>query len=158
MLKTKRLFLEPIELKYITELLDLFNLPESYYFTKKNLSKIDDIINYINCLKSDNYYVIKLNNGKFIGIIGFHNYTTTLTKIIPYVGYCLDSNYFRQGYISELLPLFLEYGFDLMKTNKIRASVDKNNIASIKLCEKFNFDMVFSESSQLIYEIKKDKL
>ncbi len=45
----------------------------------------------------------------------------------------------RQGYMNEVLPLLLDYGFTKMKLHRIEAHTAKDNTASISLLEKYGF-------------------
>ena len=55
------------------------------------------------------------------------------------VGYSLHPDHWRKGIIQEALTAVLDYGFTVLKFHSIEASVNPENIASIKLLEKNKF-------------------
>lgn len=55
------------------------------------------------------------------------------------IGYSLRKEYWRKGLMSEAMDACLYYGFEQMKLHSVEANVNPNNVASIKLLEKFNF-------------------
>jgi len=72
-----------------------------------------------------------------IGCIGYFRTQTEHGR--TEVGYLLDPNYHRLGYMSEALNCVVEFGFARMEFHKITASVHANNDASILLLEKNGF-------------------
>jgi RimJ/RimL family protein N-acetyltransferase len=55
------------------------------------------------------------------------------------IGYALEVEYWQQGIITEALNSVLNYGFEIMNLHSIRASINPDNIPSLKVLEKFNF-------------------
>ena len=55
------------------------------------------------------------------------------------VGYALHKDFFRQGVMSDCLPLIIDYAFKEMKLHRLEANIDKRNIASESLLKKFGF-------------------
>ena len=62
----------------------------------------------------------------------------------PEIGYCLNSKYWNQGYMSEALKVFCDYLFTF-NIRKIIIAADKDNIASNKVIKKNGF--VFTHES-----------
>jgi [ribosomal protein S5]-alanine N-acetyltransferase len=60
----------------------------------------------------------------------------------------------RKGYISEALTAILNYGFETIKLNCIDAFVDKDNIKSIKILERFGF-IKMHVGDELLYSLQK---
>ncbi|KAN0025375.1 hypothetical protein ACTFIU_003636 [Dictyostelium citrinum] len=52
------------------------------------------------------------------------------------IGYRFIKRYWGKGYATEATQFFINYGFNIMKIDKICAFVDKDNIASRKVLEK----------------------
>jgi [ribosomal protein S5]-alanine N-acetyltransferase len=55
------------------------------------------------------------------------------------VGYSLDKFHNGKGYMSEALPLIIEFAFNELKLHRIEAEVMPHNIGSIKLLIKAGF-------------------
>lgn len=55
------------------------------------------------------------------------------------VGYSLDKVHNGKGYMTEALPLIIEFGFNELKLHRIEAEVMPHNIGSIKLLMKAGF-------------------
>lgn len=55
------------------------------------------------------------------------------------VGYSLDKDYNGKGYMTEALPLILDFAFNELKLHRIEAEVMPQNFASIKLLIKAGF-------------------
>ena len=55
------------------------------------------------------------------------------------IGFSLASMYWRNGYISEVIPYLLEYLFEDMDIHRVAADCDAENIASYKTLEKLGF-------------------
>ena len=53
-----------------------------------------------------------------------------------WIGYCLNKNYWRQGYVTEVSAKLLEFGFYKLNLHRIYATCDTENIASARVLEK----------------------
>ncbi len=75
-----------------------------------------------------------------IGDCGFHSWNNFHRNAELY--YRLNAEEYRNlGYMSEVLPLVLLYGFNEMSLHRIEAKVAEDNAASIKLLLKNSFKM-----------------
>ncbi|OIQ22083.1 MAG: N-acetyltransferase [Flavobacterium sp. MedPE-SWcel] len=84
------------------------------------------------------FYIIEPDTNKVIGWSGYHTWYTDHNR--AEIGYSLfDDTHKRKGYMSELLPVLLQYGFETMKLYRIEAFVGKDNSPSKRLMDKFNF-------------------
>ena len=54
-------------------------------------------------------------------------------------GYVLGSKYWRQGYMYEAMTAFISYLTNDLAILSLKASIDTENIASIKLIKKLGF-------------------
>lgn len=93
---------------------------------------------YTNYLSGTYFDLILKSNQTVIGSAGFH--TWWRDHDWAEIGYWLnEQEYRRQGYMNEVLPALLEYGFKKMHLNRIEAHTAKDNVASISLLEKYGF-------------------
>ncbi len=85
-----------------------------------------------------NFLLIDKLTGKVIGDCGFH--TWYVHHFRAEVGYSLlyeeDK---RKGYMSEALAAIIAYGFEEMNLHRIEAFVAPNNVPSLSLLKKMNF-------------------
>lgn len=69
------------------------------------------------------------------------------------IGWCVDEEYRNQGYGSKVAELALEAFSNIpnVKEDVLEASVDENNIASLKIAEKLigSKELVFNEDTNL---------
>ena len=144
-LRTKRLVLRKLT-------------PEIYWFIHENYSD-DELMDFL-ALKSFhelsrekekyarglstfnksfvNFKLFDLRSGIHIGNCGFH--TWYIEHFRAEIGYdiCTDSLK-RKGYMTEALQAIIDYGFKKMNLNRIEAFTGLNNIASLRLMDKFGF-------------------
>ena len=53
-----------------------------------------------------------------------------------WIGYCLNKDFWRQGYVTESAAKLLEFGFEHLNLHRIYATCDTENIASARVLEK----------------------
>lgn len=80
--------------------------------------------------------VLKENKEK-IGTCGFHCWDTNTHEVE--VGYDLQPDYWKNGYMSEALTAILAFSKNEMRTNKVYARIYPENAASINTAEKAGF-------------------
>ncbi len=73
---------------------------------------------------------------KIIGTIGFNNFKKEHRANI---GYDLQYKYWNKGYMTESLNAVIEFGFNVLKVNRIEAEVMPGNIGSERVLEKLGF-------------------
>lgn len=84
------------------------------------------------------FQVYTKENKKHIGECGLHTWNTKHHRSEIY--YMLKDDADKQkGYMSETLQYVLPFAFETLKMHRIQALIEPNNIASIRLAEKFNF-------------------
>lgn len=85
------------------------------------------------------YFLIVIRDTKEpIGEVGFHTWNKTHSRAELF--YSLREDKFkRNGYLSEVLPLVLKYGFEEMKLHRIEALIAESNEPSFRLLKKNNF-------------------
>jgi len=121
---------------------------KTYEETRQFLQRINDEI-------SKNEWIlwgITLNN-KLIGSICFWNISEEQPK--AEIGYELMLEHQGKGIMQEAIKAVIEYGFKAMKLQLIEAFPNPNNLKSIKLLEKNNFNRGanFKETDSLSGEI-----
>ncbi len=73
-----------------------------------------------------------------LGNCGFHTWNATHSRAELFYSLLADE-YKQKGLMSEALEKVLAYGFETMKLHRVAALVWRENIASLKLLEKFGF-------------------
>lgn len=88
---------------------------------------------------SGTYFDLVLKSTKeVIGSAGYHTWWRDHDR--AEIGYWLnDDRNRRQGYMNELMPFLLDYGFNKMHLHRIEAKTAQDNVASIALLEKYGF-------------------
>jgi ribosomal-protein-alanine N-acetyltransferase len=75
--------------------------------------------------------------GKLIGTIAYHRLDKPHYR--AELGYMIHPDYWRKGYMSEVLKMVIDYGFQAMRCHTLEAQVNPHNMASIQILQKFNF-------------------
>lgn len=84
------------------------------------------------------FHILDKDTKKNIGSIGYY-------RIYPEhdrgeIGYALyDEADRRKGYMKELMPVVLDYGFNTLNLHRVEAMVSPGNVPSLRLLEIFNF-------------------
>ena len=76
------------------------------------------------------------NSENVIGTIGFNSYIKNHRATI---GFDLQTKYWNQGIITEVLAKIIDFGFNELEINRIEAEVMQENYASEKVLTKSNF-------------------
>lgn len=103
---------------------------------------IADSINFVKELTNSNELTwgIQLkDNPKIIGTCGFISFNN-ITKCLT-IGYALNQDYWKQGYVKEALNLIIDYAFNHLDAIRIEGICVVDNIASEKTMLSCN--MVF---------------
>ena len=81
--------------------------------------------------------VAELETDQIIGTVTLFN--LNLDNKRAEIGYGLDYNYWRKGYVTEALDALLSYAFDVLQLHRLEADVDPRNVGSIRTLEKMGF-------------------
>jgi len=73
-----------------------------------------------------------------IGTLGF--WKTDKQNHRAEIGYMLHPEQQRKGIVQEAMTAALDYAFNTMHLHSVEANVNKDNVASMKLLEKNNFE------------------
>lgn len=84
------------------------------------------------------FLIISKETGKPIGECGFHTWNKTHGRGEIFYALRNESDK-NKGYMSEVLPVVLDYGFTEMNLNRVEAYVAVWNIPSVKLLLKYHF-------------------
>ena len=139
MLTTKRLQLRPIEREDAMTLYQIWQDPAVARYlnigTLKSVEETEDLIVFLIESTHVKRYTI-LYEGEIIGTAGFN--TWNIQDESTEIGYDLSSNYWRQGFGTEVVQWLVEKAISEGMTS-IRAAIDERNIASLKLVQKLGF-------------------
>jgi [ribosomal protein S5]-alanine N-acetyltransferase len=114
------------------------------YLGRAKAQSIEDARKFIHTIqdnvlqKATFYWVIcDKTNQAFLGTICLWNIDFDLKK--AELGYELLPSFHGKKIIQEVLPVIIKCGFEQLKLNHIEARLDKNNLKSVAILEKFNF-------------------
>ena len=117
---------------------------------RENSKSIEDALLFIDRIKSNVrrnesvYWVICFQNvSDLIGTIGYWNFN--LAAETAEIGYELLREFRGRGIMNEVLPEIIRFGFEEMKLKWITALTTKQNIRSVKILEKFGFQLADSD-------------
>ncbi|MDX1829817.1 MAG: GNAT family N-acetyltransferase [Lutibacter sp.] len=167
-LKTERLYLRKIKESDSDVILFLrsnktvnkfIERPENKRTKNKNdaLKFIKEITAAIEKNKSISWGITLKDNPQIIGTICLWNFSKD--KKTAEVGYDLNPKFQQKGIMNEALKNVINFGFNLLKLDKIEAFTHKNNISSIRLLEKNKFEFIKDKkdeynSDNIIFELK----
>lgn len=118
----------------------------------KSLDDVKNNIKLINKAISNKWFirwaVIDKHTNDFIGTIALHHFEFDKNKV--QIGYNLKKSYWRKGIMSNVLKPTIDYLQSNSSIETLEASIDAENIASIKLAEKLGFELNSRENNNLI--------
>lgn len=143
-IRTGRLIIRTLEMKDKEAFFKYRSLPEIYQYQSWRPINISEIEEFINknisvCVNKANSWLqlaVCLKEGQMIGDIGIHFMDDDYQIEI---GYTLSPEYQGNGYAQEAVKAVIDYSFTELKKHRVTASVDPDNIKSIKLLEKIGF-------------------
>lgn len=143
-IETDRLLLRTLDMKDKEPFFKYRSMPEVYKYQSWRPEDIEEIEEFIKknisvCPNTKNTWMqlaVCLKEGRLIGDIGIHFLEDDYQIEI---GYTLSPEYQGNGYATEAVKAVINYVFSKLKKHRITASVDPDNIKSIKLLEKIGF-------------------
>ena len=143
LIKTDRLFIRTLARQDRDAFFRYRSLPEVFKYQSWRPQDMGEIEKFIeeNLTISPNtrntwlQLAVCLKNGQLIGDTGIHFIDDYQVEI----GYTLSPEFQGQGYAFEAVNAIIAYLFSGLKKHRITASVDPDNLKSIKLLEKIGF-------------------
>ena len=84
------------------------------------------------------FQLVEKNSNQILGGAGFHNWNPDHFRAeLGYHLHMQESK--RKGLMTEAVKPILQYGFEQMNLNRIEACTGPENVASIKILQKFGF-------------------
>jgi ribosomal-protein-alanine N-acetyltransferase len=114
------------------------------YMDNRKMTTVSEAENFISSVNDDYlkksgiaWAIIEKSSKAFIGSFEFW-------KIKPEhcraeIGYALNHNYWKNGYMSETFKTMIDFGFNQLRLHSIEANVNPQNEKSIKVLEKSGF-------------------
>lgn len=143
-LETERLILRSMSLDDIDFILRHFgnedtNRYSSYEGLKNREEAIDFYKRFIEQGKPTRFRlgVVLKETGGLIGTLGYHNLSRRDHS--AEIGYDLSRAHWGKGIMTEAVKALVRYGFEQMNLNRIEATVDSENLRSIRLLERLGF-------------------
>jgi len=146
-METDRLLLRELSTEIMDDLFQNYQASEQAKFlgTESPLEFQDLLLRYRRGLFVDTpwrsyriWLLVDKASGKVIGDCGYHDWNKR--NQYAEIGYGLrHDGLYNKGYMSEALRSVIEYGFRTMDIQRIEAQVGPDNLASLRLMEKFHF-------------------
>lgn len=142
-LETKRMIFRLLDIKDIQVICRQFSDEDMCrYFSEPpcNMKEAKEIIeHYQNPEGKDNlrYGMFDKLNQAFIGTCGYHYWDSELKQVE--IGYDIWKDYWRQGYMSESLPVLINICFTHLGVDRIYILTHPKNQASQATVKKFGF-------------------
>ena len=156
-LETPRLLLRPVTEADIEFIHRLFSRPEtnkySSYDDLQSLGEAEKM--YESYLKPgfiDHFRVIVELKGSRepVGTLGLYNYSEKDRRAV--LGYDMLREYWGRGFMTEAVTELVRYGFEYLGLNRIEATVDPENIPSMRLLERVRFTAEGCMSDRCFYK------
>jgi RimJ/RimL family protein N-acetyltransferase len=142
-LQSRRIILRPVSIQDAREIFSYRSDPGIYEYQSwqpKSLDEVEEFINHRIAGEPDQpdtwfqFAICKTGSGELLGDCGLH-FIGEENRQVEF-GITLKRNEQGRGYATEALELIFKYVFGDLKKHRIFASVDPNNLASIRLCER----------------------
>ena len=99
--------------------------------------EIDWFINLYPKKEGIRWCITEKDKDLYIGDIGYYEWEKDDFR--AEFGFKLERAHWRKGFISEIVPAVLSFGYNKMNLNRIQAIVDPRNEPSWKMLEKYRF-------------------
>ena len=143
-LKTNRLDLVEIKQKHLSDLFKLFsNNDVTKYYNIETLTEKKEAQKLIDWFQTRfkeklgiRWGIALKGESKIIGTIGFNNFTKGHRANI---GFDLQKDHWNKGYMTEVLNIVIDFGFNTLGINRIEGEVMQGNQISEKVLVKQGF-------------------
>lgn len=144
-LHTKRLQLRPLSYEDTEAIFEIFSDPDvTRYWGHNTLLNKEEAKEFIKKTIDGasggsllEWGVTEKESKSLIGVCAYAGWNKEHHR--AEIGFALHKDQWGKKYISELLPVFITYGFEKLGLHRTEADVDPRNTASIRLLEKFGF-------------------
>ena len=85
------------------------------------------------------FAIIGKEQNEFMGVVSLHEIDWRNSN--AYVAFSIGKDYWGKGYTTEAVGLIVEYSFYFLNLRKLRSSVLRPNVASIRVLEKNGFSL-----------------
>jgi ribosomal-protein-alanine N-acetyltransferase len=158
-IETSRLFLRPIEIKDLQQILEYGQDEETgqymIYWPKNENEIIEFIIENVNEMKKNEpskyEYVMELKNKNIV--IG--NISLVITKGEMEIGWISNKKYWNNGYMTEAVNALIIDFIPNLKIEKIYATCTEKNVGTYRVMEKVGMKLVNREED--VEAMKKNK-
>ncbi len=142
-IQTERMTLRQLTEDDMDFIFDMFSRPETnQYVADDDVKNMEEAVELYEAFIKPKPYLFRLGmvleeNGQLIGTLGFYSISMDDKRAV--LGADLFKEHWGQGLMQEAVQALLRYGFEEMELNRIEASVDPDNIRSMKLTERSGF-------------------
>ena len=144
-IETERLYLRELSEQDVDDIFRIFSDPEvTRYWGLPVMRSRNEAIKFIdesnNGLKDSSliqWGVVHKESDQLIGTCAYTSWELEHSR--AEIGFALGRSSWKQGFMSELLPAFIRFGFEKMNLHRIEADVDPDNAAAIILVNKLGF-------------------
>jgi [ribosomal protein S5]-alanine N-acetyltransferase len=137
-LKTRRLLLRPSTIQDLPFILELFSRFETNRFSAyDDISSLEEAQQLFDAFlkpgSPTHFRLVAdlLNTGEAIGTLGLYGYSERDRR--AELGYDLLPQHWGMGYMSEAVGELMRYAFEVLRLNRVEATTDAENYASIRL-------------------------
>jgi len=143
--ETERCILRPPTMDDVSAIFEMMSDERiTRYLGRKPMYSIDDAVKRVDShitgfrdQSSVTWMICSRDSGDVMGVCMFFNLSKSHYR--AELGYMLLPQWWRQGIMSEIMPVVLKWGFDVMQLHSVMAQIDPENDASRKLLEKYGF-------------------
>lgn len=171
MLETQNLIYRKLTLDDVDGIYELDSNAEVHRYLGNNpiqsKEKAKEIIEYVISQYEKNgigrYAAIEKSSGAFIGWTGLKLEDLLTNGYTNYydIGYRFIPRYWQKGYGFESAKFWLDYGFDVLKYDKICGAAHNDNIGSNKILQKiglkFTNSFMYDGAEHNWYELKREE-
>lgn len=144
LLHTERILLRKVEPSDAWFILDFFKNDEATKYMLYHFYNLDEVqeqmLYYKNQYENGTgcYWLMQhKQTNESLGVIGLHNFCKEHKK--AELGFWILPKYNNKGYTTEAAKAVINFCFTQLQLNRIEATVETENIASIKVLEKLGF-------------------
>jgi RimJ/RimL family protein N-acetyltransferase len=146
--ETQRLYIRELNHDDTQGLATILTDPEVMKYSIRGVSTPEGIRSFINnCIENYRAYgysqwaVFNKNSDELIGVCGLNPFTLDAQDIV-HINYRFARAHQGRGFALEAVNGVLEYAFEHLKVDSIKAIIEPDNLPSIKLAEKAGFIFV----------------